>query len=44
MTDALRVVPSSDTVSTGVRDAATIADGLADVLADTYRLLCITDA
>ena len=44
MTDALRVVPSSDTVSTGVRDAATIADGLADVLADTYRLVFKTHA
>lgn len=44
MTDALRVVPSSDTVSTGVRDAATIADGLANVLADTYRLVFKTHA
>ena len=44
MTDALRVVPSSDTVSTGVRDAATIADGLADVLADTYSLVFKTHA
>lgn len=44
MTDALRVVPSSDTVSTGVRDTATIAEGLADVLADTYRLVFKTHA
>lgn len=44
MTDALRVVPSSDTVSTGVRDTATIAEDLADVLADTYRLVFKTHA
>jgi starvation-inducible DNA-binding protein len=44
MTDALRVIPTSDTVSTGVRDTKAIAEGLADVLADTYRLVFKTHA
>lgn len=44
MTDALKVVPSEDKVSTGVRDTATIAEGLADVLSDTYRLVFKTHA
>lgn len=44
MTDALRVIPSSDTVSTGVRDTEVIADALAGVLADTYRLVFKTHA
>ena len=44
MTDALRVIPTTDTVSTGVRDAEAIAEGLADVLADTYRLVFKTHA
>ncbi len=39
MSNALNVVPSEDDVSSGVRDTKTIAEGLADVLADTYRLL-----
>lgn len=39
MTSSLNVVPSEDTVSTGVRETGKIADGLADVLADTYRLV-----
>lgn len=39
MSNALNVVPTEDQVSTGVRDTATIAEGLADVLADTYRLV-----
>ncbi|WP_299141271.1 DNA starvation/stationary phase protection protein [uncultured Tateyamaria sp.] len=39
MSNALNVVPSEDEVSTGVRDTAAIAEGLADVLADTYRLV-----
>lgn len=39
MSNALNVVPSQDDVSTGVRDTAGIAEGLADVLADTYRLV-----
>lgn len=44
MSDALHVVPSSDAVSTGVRDTKTIAEGVADVLADTYRLVFKTHA
>lgn len=39
MSNALNVVPSEDNVATGVRDTAAIAEGLADVLADTYRLV-----
>ena len=39
MSNALNVVPTEDTVSTGVRDTSAIAEGLADVLADTYRLV-----
>lgn len=39
MSTALNVVPSEDTVSTGVRRTEGIANGLADVLADTYRLV-----
>merc|ERR1711974_398579 len=38
MTDSLKVVPSTDSVSTGVRDTEPLASGLSDVLADTYRL------
>ncbi|MBV2358385.1 DNA starvation/stationary phase protection protein [Thalassococcus sp. CAU 1522] len=44
MTDALKVVPSKDRVSTGVRDTEAVAQGLADVLADTYRLVFKTHA
>ncbi|ABV95569.1 ferritin Dps family protein (plasmid) [Dinoroseobacter shibae DFL 12 = DSM 16493] len=44
MTDALKIIPSTDDVSTGVRDTATIASGLADVLSDTYRLVFKTHA
>ena len=44
MTDALKVVPSSDNVSTGVRNTHAIANGLADILADTYRLVFKTHA
>jgi len=39
MTTALKVTPHTDEVYTGVRNVEPIADGLADVLADTYRLL-----
>ncbi|MEM8822951.1 MAG: DNA starvation/stationary phase protection protein [Pseudomonadota bacterium] len=39
MTSSLNVVPSPDNVSTGVRQTEKIAEGLADVLADTYRLV-----
>lgn len=35
MTDSLKVVPDSDTVETGVKNTDAIAQGLADVLADT---------
>ncbi|MFV1528615.1 MULTISPECIES: Dps family protein [unclassified Phaeobacter] len=44
MSEALSVVPSRDDVSTGVRDTSVIASGLADVLADTYRLVFKTHA
>ena len=39
MSNALNVVPSEDSVSTGVRDTEAMAEGLADMLADTYRLV-----
>lgn len=39
MTEALNVVPQENDVDTGVRDTETIADGLCDVLAGTYRLI-----
>ena len=39
MSDALKIVPTTDTVDTGVRNVEGIADGLADVLSDTYRLI-----
>ena len=39
MTDSLKVVPSEDEVRTGVTATAGIATGIANVLADTYRLL-----
>lgn len=39
MSNALNVIPTEDDVSTGVRDTAPIAEGLADLLADTYRLV-----
>ncbi len=42
MTDALNVVPQKDSVDTGVREADAIAEGLCDVLADTYRLVLKT--
>ncbi|MFP7673859.1 Dps family protein [Marivita sp. S0852] len=44
MKDALRVMPSTDDVSTGVRDTATIANAIGDVLSDTYRLVFKTHA
>ncbi|KUF10589.1 Dps family protein [Pseudoponticoccus marisrubri] len=44
MKDALTVVPSTDDVSTGVRDTQVIASGLSDALADTYRLTFKTHA
>lgn len=39
MTEALNVVPQESSVDTGVKDADAIAEGLCDVLADTYRLI-----
>ncbi|MEM9579018.1 MAG: DNA starvation/stationary phase protection protein [Pseudomonadota bacterium] len=39
MSNAMKVVPSEHDVSTGVRETDGIAEGLADVLADTYRLV-----
>ncbi len=44
MTDALKVVPSESSISTGVRDIPGIADAVANVLADTYRLIFKTHA
>ena len=38
MSTALKVVPSKSNASTGVTDHKNIADGLAEILADTYRL------
>jgi len=38
MTGALNVKPQIAPVETGVRDTTPIAEGLSDVLADTYRL------
>ena len=42
--DALSTVPSETEVNTGVHDTAAVASGLADVLADTYRLVFKTHA
>jgi len=44
MTDALQVIPSANEISSGVRNAEDIAEGLADVLADTYRMIFKTHA
>lgn len=44
MADALKVVPSTDDVSTGVQNTETVATGLADVLSDTYCLVFKTHA
>jgi len=44
MSEALNVVPKVEPIATGVRDPEAIADGLADVLADTYRLIFKTHA
>lgn len=44
MNDVMRVIPSDDKVSTGVSNTKALADGLADVLADTYRLVFKTHA
>ena len=42
--DSLKVISTKDTVETGVKDIDGIAEGLADVLADTYRLIFKTHA
>ncbi len=39
MTNALNVIPKNDEISTGVKDTDAMAQGLEDMLADTYRLL-----
>ena len=44
MSDALTVVPQENDVESGVRHVDGIAEGLADVLADTYRLIFKTHA
>ena len=44
MADALKVIPQSDDVNTGVRDVERLAEGLIDVLSDTYRLVFKTHA
>ncbi|MFC3616014.1 Dps family protein [Lutimaribacter marinistellae] len=44
MTDQLKTVPSAEKVETGVRNIEGIAEGLADILADTYRLVFKTHA
>ena len=44
MADAMKVVPKPQPVKTGVRDTKKIAGGLAEVLADTYRLIFKTHA
>ena len=42
--EALEVIPKTDKVETGVKNVDGIADALADVLADTYRLIFKTHA
>ncbi len=44
MTDPLHVVPKSEDVSTGVKDASAVANAVSDILADTYRLMFKTHA
>ncbi|WP_425092148.1 Dps family protein [Tropicimonas sp. S265A] len=44
MNETLKIVPTAVDVKTGVKDTAAIAEGLADVLADTYRLVFKTHA
>lgn len=44
MTDALKVVPSTELVNTGVTDTSSVAEALGDVLADTYHLTFKTHA
>ena len=44
MTETLSITPREEDVSTGVRDTRGVADALANVLADTYRLVFKTHA
>lgn len=44
MTEALRVSPQGTSVQTGAEDTEAVAKGLADTLADTYRLMFKTHA
>ncbi|MEL6609071.1 MAG: DNA starvation/stationary phase protection protein [Pseudomonadota bacterium] len=44
MSDALKVVPKTDDVDTGTHNIQAVAEGLSDVLADTYRLVFKTHA
>lgn len=44
MSSEIDVTPSAEKVETGVRNAEAVAKGLADVLADTYRLVFKTHA
>ncbi|NUB45780.1 DNA starvation/stationary phase protection protein [Fertoebacter nigrum] len=44
MADAMDVVAKAATVKTGVRDVKPVAKGLAEILADTYRLIFKTHA
>lgn len=44
MSEALDIVPENTKVDTGIRKVEGIAEGLADILADTYRLVFKTHA
>jgi len=44
MAEALNIVPKAEDVETGVANRDAIAQGLSDILADTYRLIFKTHA
>ena len=44
MSEVLNVVPEDSKVKTGVKNTGKVADGLADILADTYALVLKTHA
>ena len=44
MSEVMDVAPSAEKVETGVKNAKRVADGLAEALADTYRLVFKTHA
>lgn len=44
MTSALNVIPQGDDIETGVKHTDAMAQGLEDMLADTYRLIFKTHA